>query len=217
VVFFHSVDLLIRTDSEKILWPNSPLLVLLQFVGPNVLQGIEHNGLQKRDGKGTLLHKLAFLTDPSDYSTDENQLILGRQLIEHGANVNAVAEYLKGNTPLLLACHSEMTTNLDFIQLLLENGADPNIPNYEGLAPLMATANMAPGAAKCLLKWPTTDVNITAKSGMSFLTCVSLAVKFFLTRLHSLITQTRLKINSCFSSGVKSKRCWCKWEQMIAE
>jgi hypothetical protein len=75
-----SLYLLVHANSEKLLWPSSPLLVLLQFFDPNMLT----------EARGTLLHLLAYLADPSDYLTHENQVILGRQLIEHGANVNAV-------------------------------------------------------------------------------------------------------------------------------
>jgi hypothetical protein len=67
-LLFFSLYLLIHTKSEKLLWPNSPLLVLLQFVDPNMLA----------EARGTLLHVLAYLADPSDYSTQENQVILGR-------------------------------------------------------------------------------------------------------------------------------------------
>jgi hypothetical protein len=34
---------------------------------------------------------MADLADPSNFSTHENQLILAKQLIEHGANGNAVS------------------------------------------------------------------------------------------------------------------------------
>jgi hypothetical protein len=45
---------------------------------------------------------------------------------------------------------------------------------------LLRTAPGAPGAAKFLLNWPiTTDVNITDRSGKSFLSGVRIAVKFF--------------------------------------
>jgi hypothetical protein len=171
VLLFHSLYLLIHTDSEKLLWPNSPLLVLLQFVDPNMLTGRDHEALQEGENRHTLLHHLAMLADPtsSDYSTQENQLTLGRQLIEHGANVNTVT-LPNGVTPLHSACHSTTTTNLDFIQLvLLENGADPNAQDHLGRPPLMYTIMFAPGAAKFVLEWPATDVNITAQSGESFL------------------------------------------------
>jgi hypothetical protein len=51
----------------------------------------------------------------------------------------------------------------------LENGADPNTQDNLGQTPMMYTLKLAPGAAKCLLEWPTTDVNIPAPSGVSFL------------------------------------------------
>jgi hypothetical protein len=181
-LFFHCLYLLIHTDSEKLIWPNSPFLVLLQFVDPNVLSGPDHEALQEGESRCTLLHHLARMADPtrSDYLTQENQLTLGRQLIEHGANVN-VLSFPYGNTPLLHhACNSAATTNLDFIQLLLENGEDPNTQDFRGLKPLMYTANMAPGAAKFLLEWPTTDVNIATSSGASFLAYVrGGAIKYF--------------------------------------
>jgi hypothetical protein len=174
-LLFHSLHLLIHTDSEKLLWPNSPLLVLLQFVDPNVLSGHEHD-----EKRVTPLHHLAHLADPtsSDYSTQENQLTLGRQLIEHGTNVNAAA-YPNGNTPLHHACHSTFTTNLDFIQLLLDNGADPNAQDHLGQTPLMHTLRMAPGAATFLLERHTTDVNVTTSSGVSFHGWVRDTVKYF--------------------------------------
>jgi hypothetical protein len=171
-LLFHSFYLLIHADSEKILWPNSPLLVLLQFVDPNVLKRDEHD--EVRD---TPLAHLAKMADPRDYSTLENQVPLGRQLIERGAIVDAVT-YPNGDTPLHLACHSYNTTNLDFIQVLLEKGADPNAQNFLGETPLMFTVTMAPGAAKFLLEWPTTNINLTTKCGESFLARARWAVKY---------------------------------------
>jgi hypothetical protein len=44
---------------------------------------------------------------------------------------------------------------------------------------LTCTILNAPGAAKFLLNWPTTDINITTGSGASFLARVRLTVKFF--------------------------------------
>jgi ankyrin repeat protein len=63
-------------------------------------------------------------------------------------------------------------TNLDFVEYLLEVGADPNAKHHLGLTPVMFTMPYAPGAAKFLLKWPTTDANITTRSGGSFLAMV---------------------------------------------
>jgi hypothetical protein len=155
-LLLNSLLLLIRSNSEMLSWPNSPLLVMLHFVDPNMLSG-----------EGTPLHHLSDLADPSDYSTQGKQLILAKQLIEHGANVNAVSS--SGETPLHSACYSGVVTNLDFVELLLVEGADPNAQNHMGRTPLMYTIPHAPGSAKCLLNWRTTDANIIDGSGESFL------------------------------------------------
>jgi hypothetical protein len=166
----YSLYLLIRSDLKMLSWPNSPLLVLLQFVDPNVLFGNETSA--------TPLHILAHLAAPSNYSTHENQLILAKLLIEHSANVNAVS-IPQGRTPLHYACCSSNVTNLDSVEYLLEAGVNPNAQDHSGWTPLMCTAPGAPGAAKFLLKWPTTDVNITKRSGFSFLAMVRGTVEEF--------------------------------------
>jgi hypothetical protein len=168
-LLLHSLYLLVHSDSEMLSWPNSPLLVLLQFVDPNMLPGHEHEPLREGENRVTPLHLLADLADPSDCATHENQLILAKQLIEHGANVNAVS-IPDCVTPLHKACYVGNVTNLDFVEYLLEVGADPNAKCHQGRTPLMFTPDAAPGAAKFLLNWPTTDVNIFYyRSGESFL------------------------------------------------
>jgi hypothetical protein len=181
-LLYHSLYLLIRFDSDMLSWPNSPLLVLLQFVDPNVLFGDEPTALQAGENRYTPLHHLVDLADPFDYSTHEKQLILAKQLIEHGANVNAVV-IPNGKTPLHDACSWENVTNLDFVELLVKEGADPNIQDYWGATPLMCTTWAAPGAAKFLLNWPTTDANITTQSGTSFWTRVGKAVKYLSNKI----------------------------------
>jgi ankyrin repeat protein len=152
--------------------------VMLQFVDPNVLSGDEDEPLEAGNDRATMLHQLTELVDPCDYSTHENQLILGKQLIEHGAKVNAVS-IPQGATPLHMACASCNVTNLDFVEFLLVEGADPNTQDLMGLTPLMYTLLYAPGAAKFLLKWPTTDVNLTTRSGASFLAMIRRIVEHF--------------------------------------
>jgi hypothetical protein len=175
-LLFHSLYLLIRSDSEMLSWPNSPLLVMLEFIDPNVLFGGENAPLQEGENRATPLHVLVGLADPFDYSTHEKQLILARQLIEHGANVNAVS-IPDGITPLHNACYSGTVTNLNFIKFLLKEGADPNAQDHQGLTPLFWAVPFAPGAVKCLMSSPTTEVNIIFPSGASFLAKIRNAVK----------------------------------------
>jgi hypothetical protein len=175
-MLFQILDFLVRSSNlEMLSWRNSPLLVMLQIVDSNVLSGDEETSV-------TPLHVLAQLAAPSNYSTHVNQLILAKQLIEHGANVNAVT-IPQGETPLHSACHSAVVTSLDFIELLLEEGADPNAQNHLGLTPLMCAIKFAPGAAKLLLKRPATDVNIISRSGESFLVKVRRTIKYFSDRI----------------------------------
>jgi hypothetical protein len=170
VMLYHSVHFLVRSsNSEMLSWPNSPLLVMLQFVDPNELFGGEES---------SVLYMLADLADPYDYSTHVNQLILAKQLIEHGANVNAVSIQHR-KTPLHNACSSYVVTNLDFIEYLLDVGADPHAQDYLLHTPLMHTIPDAPGAANFLLNWPTTDANITTRSGVSFLSGVRSVITDF--------------------------------------
>jgi hypothetical protein len=177
-LLFYSLDL--RSDSEMLLWPNSPLLVLLQFVDPNVLCGNEDEDVSREgdEERETPLNHLASLAAPSDYSTHINQLILAKQLVEHGANVNAVS-IPNGMTPLHWACNAGVVTNLDMIEFLLVEGADPNAQILSGKTPLMCTVELSPGAAKFLLNWPTTDASITMRSGPSFVAAVKKAVEVF--------------------------------------
>jgi uncharacterized phage-like protein YoqJ len=178
-LLFHSLHLLVRSDSEMLLWPNSPLLVMLQFVDPDVLNGDEDVPVEEDETSETPLHHLADLADPFDYSSHVNQLILAKQLIEYGADVNAVSKP-HGKTPLHNACFIGVVTNLDFVELLLKEGADPNarthMGQHLGLTPLMCSSQGAPGVAKFLLDWPSTDANITSRSGVSFLPAVRAAV-----------------------------------------
>jgi hypothetical protein len=187
-----NVSLLMHTDSKKLRWPNSPLRILLQFVDTNVRLADSPEGLATEP---TPRHHLAFQVDPRDHSNHINQVILGQQLFRHGANAN-LDELPNGFTPLHLACSSSVVTNLDFIQLLLEKGASPNVQDSEGMTPLMCTITMAPGAAKILLEWftpPTTDIDIliTNRAGVSFVDKVHSTMAYYLNE--SLVHDHRVK------------------------
>jgi hypothetical protein len=186
LLLFHSLYLLVHTNpSEMLSWPNSPLLVLLEFIDSNVLSGDDYDfedeavSLEELNQvRETPLCHLVSLADSSDYCTHVNQLILAKQLIEHGANVNALM-IPYDMTPLHWACSSGTVTNLDIIELLLVEGADPNAQDRNGTTVLILTVEVSPGAAKFLLNWPTTDSNITETSGPSFLDMVEKILKVF--------------------------------------
>jgi hypothetical protein len=167
----YSLYLLARSDPEMLSWPNSPLLVMLQFVDLNMMSGDE-------DAHGTPLHDLTNLVAHSGFKSHINQLIIAKQLIDHGANVNA-ASRRRGCTPLHTACFTSAVTHLDFVELLLKEGADANARDCTGQTPLMVTTPDAPGAAKFLLNWSTTDFNITTRSGESFLARVRNIIEYF--------------------------------------
>jgi hypothetical protein len=135
VLLFHGLGVLARSDSEILSWPNCPLLVLLKLVD-------EDAPLQEGESIVTPLHSLADLA-----STHKDQLILAKQLIEQGANVNAVSSP-HGSMPLHNACYSSTVTNLDFVKYLLKKGADPDAQDHLETTPLMWTAPYAPSAAK---------------------------------------------------------------------
>jgi hypothetical protein len=178
-LFFHGLHSLIRSSNPEILsWPNSPFLVMLQFVDPTVLSGDCDAVLEEGVNRVTPLDVLGDLADPFDHSTHVNQLILAKKLIEHGANVNGVSIPHR-KTPLHNACSAYVVTNLDFVEYLLDVGADPNAQDHLLQTPLMCTVPDAPGAAKFLLNWPTTDANITTRSGASFLARVRLTITCF--------------------------------------
>jgi hypothetical protein len=173
-MFYYGLSLLMRTDSEKLRWPNSPLRIMLYFVDAN---------LELATGM-TPLHHLSYQRDPKDHSFHKNQVILGQQLFRHGANAN-LGTLPAGLTPLHSACNSSVVTNLDFIQLLLENGASPNAQDVDGMTPVMYTLDMAPGAAKFLLEWctpSTTDIDIhirTNQLGITLFDMVHLTILEF--------------------------------------
>jgi hypothetical protein len=172
VILFRSFSILSQLPSEMLKLPTSPLKVALQFVDASVMSC---PGPNMDDGFGIApLHCLAQLSDPSKEDTLENQCILAKQLIEAGANVNAHAQRNLGNsTPLYTACFSANCTNLDYIQLLLDHGANPNTKNSEGVTPLHHTVPGAPGAAKFLLTYSDkTDPDILTNDGRSFLAMV---------------------------------------------
>jgi hypothetical protein len=121
---------------------------------------------------------LVNVNHPSKELTFKNQCILAKQLLEAGANVNARAQRgFDKAKPLHGAFSSETCTNLDFIQLLLDHGANPNAKDSEGDTPLHYTMCIAPGAAKFLLTYSDkTDPDILSHDGRSFLANVRIII-----------------------------------------
>jgi ankyrin repeat protein len=75
---------------------------------------------------------------------------LGRELIQRGADVNAVAHNAQKVTPMAAAA---AVRDLETMKLLLERGADPNVRQQMGFTPLHAAASRGDTEmAKLLLK-----------------------------------------------------------------
>jgi ankyrin repeat protein len=146
-LMLHSLRFLARSSkSEMLSLPNSPLLVLLQFVDANVVLFGDAPLTQVGQTKATPLHHVSTLVDPFDYSTPVPQLTLAKQLIEHGANVNTLS-IPHGETPLYTACFAGNVTNLDLFELLLGKGADQNAQDNVRRTLLLCTSPFAPGGA----------------------------------------------------------------------
>ena len=106
VVFLHMVvTLLLRVETWQVCLPISPLLVLIEA-------GAEVN-LIPPNGEYTCLGLVA-AQDSKKTKFKENQVIIGRQLIEGGADVNIASKAVK-RSPLTDAVASERCTNLEFV------------------------------------------------------------------------------------------------------
>ncbi len=107
----------------------------------------------------TPLHALSWVRKPNRGDDPDGQppptgsgslssLQFARELVKHGADVNARLEKgatgrgklgLPGATPFLLAAK---TADLPYLRLLVELGADPRLTNKDGCTPLMAAAGI---------------------------------------------------------------------------
>jgi hypothetical protein len=150
---------LVHFDVDRLAWTSSPLLVLLECMNLTAqVGGIPHP---------LMLVWLANRMPPDgNHTYYGSQIKLAQQLVAYGVDVNAVLMPYRV-TPLHSACCTAGVTNLEFIEFLLQSGADPNTRDRLGKTPLMLTTNWAPGAAKVLIEWPATDVNIVDQSGNS--------------------------------------------------
>jgi hypothetical protein len=185
-------------DVDRLMWPCSPLLVLLECMAeciPTVPLGSIHQPLW--------FIWLANLTHPDGHHVCyTRQILLAKQLVEYRV-VDVNVGLQDGTTPLHYAC-SAGVINLEFIEFLLQSGADPNARHHMGATPLIWTTDWAPAAAKVLIEWPATDVNIvTSLSGKSILAFVRMAKRNFSGTTDNPTAEDGFSS----SSGLKSKRC----------
>ena len=122
---------------------------------------LDHGADPNAAGQGwTALHQIVWTRRPNRgfntvFPAPEGQvdsLNLAKQLLAHGADIDAQATQgapgsITGRnllnvidaTPLFLAAHR---VDVDLMRLLLENGADPRLPNEDGTTPLLAAAGV---------------------------------------------------------------------------
>ena len=170
--------ILLLTKPWQVKLETSPLLVLLQVGGdPNT---IPKKGCYTCLGLVAAQHSMKT-------SFNENQVTISKQLIEVGcADVNLACskEQVGAIPPLYFACWSTHCTNLDFIQLLLEHGANPNQQMVDLRTPLMNTLAMSLSAALFILKFEhdnavNVDVHIRDRYGESVLDMVKVILTQF--------------------------------------
>lgn len=91
------------------------------------------NDAQKRDSLGYTGLMLAIIRNDYDFAR--------QQIKDRNADVNAQADNRYGNRPLQLACMREDGA-LPYVELLLDNGADPRLANKHGETPLHLIFNI---------------------------------------------------------------------------
>ena len=92
---FRCLPILRECPAEAFDLPTNPLKIALEFVDPSAISG-PPGGIS--DGSGaTPLHWVAEMSDPYDPLVNENQVRMGKILLDAGANVNAQAEHLCDN------------------------------------------------------------------------------------------------------------------------
>lgn len=113
------------------------------------------------------------MDEPLRLAIKNNHFECAKLLLEKGANPNTI--YFMG-TELNLAC--TLPSNVKFIELLLQFGAETETRNRSGLTPIMQVAQMPTGyeATKLLLKY-NADVNCYAPEQEEHRSVLHYAVK----------------------------------------
>jgi ankyrin repeat protein len=138
--------------------PTTPLLLAIEnghfeLAAAVLKAGADPNA---RPAGYTALHVITWVRKPirgdgnpppaSSGSMSSSEIV--RKLVEHGADVNVQMENgdaelgrftMSGSTPFLLAARA---SDIRFMQLLLELGADPKITNADNCMPLLAAAGV---------------------------------------------------------------------------
>ena len=149
--FHRMMKIMLRDEPWRVEQPYSPILALLQ-------SGLD---LSTLEDKGHL-NSLAQESSATSTSRNRNQVIIGRQLLEIGGeNPNSI--YDGHDFPLFNACYSNQPSNLEFIELLLEHGADRNMESLGGTA-IVGAFDMSLDAIKLLITYehancPPIDIN----------------------------------------------------------
>ena len=145
----------------------SPLIMAVENGHFDLAKVLLEAGADANDQRSgfTALHTLTWVRKPNRGDGDDGDpapigsgamtsLELARELVKHGADVNARLVKgssgrgqlnRKGATPFLLAAS---TDDLPYMKLLIELGADPTIPNADNCTPLLAATGigvLAPG------------------------------------------------------------------------
>jgi ankyrin repeat protein len=156
-----------KTGGKSPLPGTSPLVMAVENGHFELAAQLLAAGADPNDQRSgfTALHTLSWVRKPNRGDGDDGipspegsgkltSLELVKQLVAHGADVNLRLKRgasgkgnlsRKGATPFLLA---SMTADVPLMRALLEQRADPLLPNVEGTTPLMAAAGIgvrAPG------------------------------------------------------------------------
>ena len=165
-IIFMSLSLAMRVPTSYLYLESSPLLRMLRAgADPSALSS-PPPGHPPDDAGSTALHWLAELADPNSSASHSSVLVLARQLLDAGADVNTRAgPGLDRITPLMRACCSGVATNLDLIDLYLARGADPNLTDVYGQTAAMHSMIFASAAARRLVLHPSIDLSLRVHSG----------------------------------------------------
>ena len=153
-MFGRTMRIMLRDEPWRVGQPYSPLLVLLQ-------SGLDLSTL--KNSNANHLYSLAQESSATSTSRNRNQVIIGKQLLEiGGANPSNFCDE-RHSFPLFNACYSNQPTNLEFIELLLEHGADRNMESLGGTA-IVGAFDMSLDAIKLLITYehancPPIDIN----------------------------------------------------------